>query len=309
MNKSQFEVHANLIIFSIGLILLFFIMSPGIVNATTANRDDDDKAEREQDVLNLKIRIDLNTIINKDPNIQKIKLVLFVNGEAKEQYFDVLQEKSKVKNNILTLNLQFNKTNDISSIEPTDQFFVCGYAINDKKINQEDISLYDCDEGDIVSTDSSTVRLFGSELKKFYESSYGLNEFRERLKISGNTTNGNADSLAKEVKINVKVPLEDAIDDVDLISVIGMIKGEYKVEILDVKEALENQKDNNDNILDVPFVFNRNTEIGTIQIGDMFFGCVAGEEFSPQHTHCEKRKIKEFENGNVLYARKDNNFK
>jgi hypothetical protein len=34
------------------------------------------------------------------------------------------------------------------------------------------------------------------------------------------------DTLVKEVKINGKVPLEDAIDYVDLISVIDMIKGE-----------------------------------------------------------------------------------
>jgi hypothetical protein len=305
LNKSQFDLRLNFIIFSIGLILLFFIMSPGIVNATPANdKDHDDEAESKQDVLNLKIRIDLSTINKYNPNIQEIKLVSFVNGEAKEQHVNLLQEKNKAKNNILILNLQFNKTNDISSIGASDQYFVCGYAVNDTTTKQKNISLYDCDEGDIVSTDSSIARLFGSQLNKFNASKASLKEWE----ISGSTS-GNVDPLAKEVKINVKVPLQDAIDDMDLISVIGMIKGEYKVEILDPKEALENQKDNNDDILDVPFVFNRNTEVGTIQIGDMFFGCVAGGEFSPQHTHCEKRKIKDFESGNILYARKDNNFK
>ena len=103
--------------------------------------------------------------------------------------------------------------------------------------------------------------------------------------------------------------MDDAIDDVDHISVIGMVRGEYKVEIINAKEALEKQGDNNDEILDVPFVFNRVTEAGTIQSGDKFFGCVAGEDLSPQHTHCEKRMIKDFEKGNELYSRKDNNFK
>lgn len=299
LDKSQSELHLNFIILVIGLILLFYIMSLGIVNATTSNVEEDNEAKNEQDVLNLKIKINLNTINNHDPNIQKIKLVSFVNGEVKEQYIDLLQEKSKVKNKILTLDWQFDKSNDISSIEATDQYFVCGYAVNDKMITQKDISLYDCDEGDIVSADSSIVRLFGSTLNKFNES------------VNDNKINGQEKNpLAKEVKINVKVPLEDAIDDVDLISVIGMIKGKYKLEIIDAKEALEKQKDNNDNnILDVPFVFNRITEVGTIQIGDMFFGCVAGEELLPQHTHCEKRMIKNFEKGNILYARKDNNFK
>ena len=281
MNKSHFELHLNFIIFSIGLILLFFIVPLGIVNATTANEDE---AKNEQGVLNLKIRINLNTINNYDPNIQKIKVVSFVNGEVKEQYIDLLQEKSKAKNKILTLNLQFDKSNDISSIVATDQYFVCGYAVNDKIINQEDITLYDCDEGDILSADSSTARLFST-----------LNKFEKSKGISSNTTNGNADTLAKEVKINVKVPLEDAIDDVDLISVIGMIRGEYTLEILDAKEALEQQKDNNDNnILNVPFVFNRMTEVGPIQIGDMFFVCVAGEELIATTYTLRKKNDKRF---------------
>jgi hypothetical protein len=62
-------------------------------------------------------------------------------------------------------------------------------------------------------------------------------------------------------------------------------------------------------MLNVPFVFNRITEVGTIQNDDMFFGCVGGEKLLPQHTHCEKRMIKGFEKGNILYARKDNKFK
>ena len=106
MNKSQFELRLNFIIFFISLIFLFFIMLPGIVNATTSNVEDDDETESEQDILNLKIRINLNTLNNYDPNIQKIKIVSFVNGEAKEQYIDLLQEKSKAKYNILTLNGQ-----------------------------------------------------------------------------------------------------------------------------------------------------------------------------------------------------------
>ena len=231
MNKSHFKLYLNIIIFSIGLILLFFINSIGIVNATTANEDE---SKNELDVFKLKVRINLNTIYNHDPNIQKIKVVAFVNGEVKEQYIDLLQEKNKAKNKILLLNLQFDKSNDISSIIATDQYFVCGYAINDKIVNQEGITLYDCDEGDILSADSSIARLFST-----------LNKFEKSKVISGNTTNGNADTLANQVKINVKVPLEDAIYDVKLISVIGMIRGEYMLEILDSTEALEKQKDNN----------------------------------------------------------------
>ena len=279
---------------------LFFITPIGVANATTASNvnEDDNEATNEKETLKLKIKINLNNI---DPNIQKIKIISFVNGEAKQQYVDLLKEKSIVKNNILVLNLQFDKSNDISSIVASDQYFVCGYAVNDKIMNQKDISnigisLYDCDEGNIGFADSATAHLF-----------YTLNKFTES--VNYNKINGNKDPLAKEVKINVKVPLEDAIDDVDQISVVGMVRGEYKVETINAKEALEKQGNNNNDILDVPFVFNRITEAGIIQSGDKFFGCVAGEELSPQHTHCEKRTIKDFEKGNELYSRKDNNFK
>ena len=299
MNKAQPTFYFNLIIFSIILILLFFISPLGIVNGTTSNVEDNDEGKNEKDVLNLNIKVNLNNI---DPTIQKIKIISFVNGEAKQQYVNLLQEKSKAKDNILVLKSQFAKGNDMSSIVATDQYFVCGYAINDNiknnktAISNNEISLYDCDEGNIGNPDSATAHLF-STLNKFTES------------VNYNKINGNKDPLAKEVKINVKVPLEDAIDDVDQISVIGMVRGEYKVETINAKESLEKQGNNNDGILDVPFIFNRVTEAGIVQSGDKFFGCVAGEELSPQHTHCEKRTIKDFEKGNELYSRKDNKFK
>ena len=296
----------SLLLLFIGLILLYFINVIGDVHATVSNDEDDnnknqdnrDKAKNDKEMFNLKIKLNVNNI---DPNIQKIKIVSYVNGEAKEQYVDLVKEKNKIKNNIMVVNLQFAKSNDISSIIETDQYFVCGYAINGNKKNQtaisnNEVSFYDCDEGNIGSSDSATAKLF-STLNKFNES------------VNYNKLNGKGNTGAKEVKIHVNVPLADAIDDVDQISVVGMVRGEYKVEILNAKDALEKQGDNNDEILDVPFVFNRETETGMIQLGDMFFGCVAGEEFSPQHTHCEKRTIKDYEKGNELYSRKDNNFK
>ncbi len=289
----------------IGLISLYFINVIGEVHATVSNDDDNNnnqednnKAKNDREMLNLKINLHINNI---NPNIQKIKIVSYVNGEAKEQYVDLVKDKNKIKNNIMVVNLQFAKSNDISSIIETDQYFVCGYAVNVNNKNQtaisnNEVSLYDCDEGNIGSSDSATAKLF-STLNKFNES------------VNYNKLSGKDNTGAKEVKIHVKVPLEDAIDDVDQISVVGMTRGEYKVEILNAKDALEKQGDNNNGILDVPFVFNRNTEAGMIQLGDMFFGCVAGEEFSPQHTHCEKRTIKDYQKGNELYSRKDNNFK
>jgi hypothetical protein len=297
------RLYCCVIIFSIiTLLSLSSLYTIAVANGITADKkenDDDDDTNDQKDTMKLKIKVNLNNI---DKNVQKLKLVSYVNGEVKEQYIDLLKDKSKINGNILVLNLFYGKSNDISSIIVTDQYFVCAYAVNDKILNLKNVSnvgvsFYDCDEGNIGSTDSNTAHLF-----------YTLNKFNESVnynKISGEGKN----PLATEVKINVKVPLEDAKGDADKINVVGMIGGEYKVETINVEQALENQQDNNGDILDVPFVFNRTTEVGQIQLGDKFFGCVTGEELAPQHSHCEKRTLKDFEKGNQLYSRKDNNFK
>jgi hypothetical protein len=280
-----------IIIFSLSLLSLSVINTIGIVDATTVNKKEkDDNTKNQKETMKLKIKLNLN---NVPPGIQKLKLVSYVNGEVKEQYIDLLKDKSQINENILVLNLLYDKSNDISSIIVTDQYFVCAYAINPK---QNGVSFYDCDEGNIGSPDSNTAHLF-----------FTINKFNESVnfnKISGQGKN----PLAKEVKINIKVPIEDAKGDADQINVVGMIGGEYKVETLNVEQELDKQENNN-GILDVPFVFNRTTEVGQIQLGDKFFGCVTGEELSPQHSHCEKRTLKDFEKGNQLYSRKDNNFK
>ena len=303
MDKTDFYIYYCLIFFSLIILSLSFTNAIEKVVATTTddnNQDDnDDNPKNEKETMKLKIKLNLN---NVDKSIQKLKLVSYVNGEVKEQYIDLVKDKSKIKENILVLNLFYDKSNDISSIIVTDQYFVCAYALNDKNSKQNNIansgiSFYDCDEGNIGSPDSNTAHLF-----------YTLNKFNESVnynKVSGQGKN----PLAKEVKINVKVPLEDAKGDADKINVVGMIGGQYKVETINVEQALDKQKDGNGDILDVPFVFNRTTDVGQIQLGDKFFGCVSGEELSPQHSHCEKRTLKDFEKGNQLYSRKDNNFK
>jgi len=271
------------------------ISSIGVGYATTenSNGNDNDNTKNGKETLKLQIKLNLN---NVDKSVQKLKLVSYVNGEAKEQIIDLLKDKSQIKNNILAISLNYDKSNEISSIITTDQYFVCAYSLKNASSIPKGISFYDCDEGNIGSADSASAHLFNT-LNKYNES---VNFY----KLNGEGKN----PLAKEVKINIKVPLADA-GDAGQINVVGMIGGEYKVETINVKEALDKQTDNNGDILDVPFVFNRTTEVGQIQLGDKFFGCVTGEELSPQHSHCEKRTLKDFEKGNQLYSRKDNNFK
>jgi hypothetical protein len=52
------------------------------------------------------------------------------------------------------------------------------------------------------------------------------------------------------------------------------------------------------------FAFDRNTDIGPIQIGDRFHACVIGQElYPPEGSECEKRIIKHLNKPNSLAAR------
>lgn len=283
--------------------VLFFSSNFG--NLANAASDDEKDQEVKDDnkqkgMMELKIKLNLNNI---DQNGKTIKVISYVNGEAKELYIDLAKEKSQAPNNILIKNLQYDKSNDISSIGIKDQYFVCGYVfdagiqkIQNNQNNQ--IPIFDCDEGNIGSTDKNSAKLF-----------YALNKYNESINL--NKLNIKSDNTANEVKLNAKIPLYDKTDEVDQINVVAMVRGEYEIKTINAKEELQNLDDKSGNdILDIPFIFNRNTELGQVQIGDMFFICVTGEELAPpEHSHCEKRLVKSFDNGNQVFARKDSFFK
>ena len=60
------------------------------------------------------------------------------------------------------------------------------------------------------------------------------------------------------------------------LNVVAMVKGEYQIVTVDVQNELENGNKKN-NQLSIPFTFNRHTEVGPIQIGDLFFGCATSD--------------------------------
>ena len=100
------------------------------------------------------------------------------------------------------------------------------------------------------------------------------------MKVLTNKVSGEGKNpLANEVKINVKVPLEDAKGDADKINVVEMIGGQYKVETINVEQALDKQNDGNGDILDVRFVFKKTTDVGQIQLGDKFLDVLLGRNY------------------------------
>lgn len=105
------------------------------------------------------------------------------------------------------------------------------------------------------------------------------------------------------IKITIIVPVYDAKDIEDM-NVVGMVKGQYQIKTINVQDEL-NKGSKNDQIL-VPFIFDRQTEAGLIQPGDMLFGCATSDEFPNQNSDCEKKILKDLNGLNSICARKYN---
>ena len=171
----------------------------------------------------------------------------------------------------------------------------------DDKLNaantKSNLTLYDCDEGNIslTSTDKDTVKLFYT-LKKFSESN--------TLYKTNGSPSRNTKKTPKEVKLRIDVPIHDnkKINDMYLVA---MIKGEYQIKKINAQNEIEKGEKSNSERLSIPFTFNRDTEVGLIEPGDMFFGCVTSDEFPDQNSDCEKRIITDLSKAGQVCARLD----
>jgi hypothetical protein len=161
------------------------------------------------------------------------------------------------------------KNDDIVTAGFHDEYFVCGYVIKD---STGKASKYKCNEGDLQDEDGSNpVPIDGFRAMPAEKSS------------SSNT-----------VKIKVKVPLKDR-PDADVLKVVAMVRGEFKDAIIN---------GDNGKTVSKTFSFNRLTGIGNIQVGDLYFVCVAGDELNPpEGNECEFAKIKTLTGTNSHAAR------
>ena len=293
LNRSGFVYAQILSLFSIILLLLSLNYLISVFASTEKSNGDDNKG-----VFNLNIKMNLNNIQLKDGD--KIKIVAYVNGEIGIQYLDPQKEKNQITGNFLTVEMKFNKTNEISSIGE-DEYFVCAYVVsngqtklsNNSNNNNTSAITYDCDEGQTVKgADVSMGRLFNT-----------MTKFQKTLELRQLAQKGNQNS--GDVKITVVTPIYDQTD-VDLLTVIAMVKGEYQLKTVNIENELKKAGDKSDEsyIIKVPFTFDRNTELGPIQYGDIFFGCASAEELGPpQMTECEKKYIKNFDKPNKIVTR------
>jgi hypothetical protein len=257
-----------------------------------------------------------------------LKVVGVINGEdfVKTIPLDTLKETTKK----LKVKFSMDKENEIVSAGKPDEFFVCAYHIKntDTKINYHDkqgiIEYFDCNEGDIKSTTSPTqISLFKSTSQVYNKTSTYYKLYSKPQIVSfatlanDNTTkatndvsnlkmdianSGDKDSSSdKPVKVKIIVPMEDR-KDAKKIKVMAMLKGQIKSAIIDdVQKEFDKI---GGYTIERTFAFDRNTDMGPIQVGDRFHACVIGQDLNPpEGSECEKRLIKHLDKTNALAAR------
>ncbi len=302
----KFSLGVGLFLILVSSILLIFNNQTNFITAQPTGNKKNEKNTGVEDLTTIKTKINLNNIDINNPH-DRLKIVGYLNGEGQATYVDLKKNKNKInlKDNSLTIELKFNKSNDISQVMFDDEYYVCGYLIDDK-LNASatsNLPLYDCDEGNIglTSTEKDTVKLFYT-LKKFSESNI-------LYKTNSQSSASNTKETPKEVKLRIDVPIFDNKKISDMY-VVAMIKGEYQIKKIDAQNEIEKgDKKSNSERLSIPFTFNRNTEVGPIEPGDMFFGCVTSDEFPDQNSDCEKRIITDLSKTGQVCARIDSSCK
>jgi len=262
------------------------------VFATTDKINNNDNGDKK---FQLNVIINLNNI--KQENPQLFKLIAFINGDIQTKIIDLKKNATASKNSKIITPFYFNTSNEISKLNVGDEYFVCGYILkkndNVNSSNNNQPMPYDCNEGGIASTTKDSIGLF-STMNKFSES---LSLYQASNKIPSSLSGNNSN---KEVKITLLNPLDaKKIKDLDNVQFTAMVKGEYQIKKMEIKNEIKKSKIKN--TLKVPFVFNSNTDIGPVQIGDYYFGCITANDYwSKEHSECEKRFIQHLDKSNDL---------
>jgi hypothetical protein len=288
----------SIFLISFSLTLLY---SPNDIFGKT-NNINNNKNDGNQDKFKLNVGINLINIKEKNPQV--FKLIAFINGDIQTKIIDLKKNATVSKDSKIITPFYFDTSNDISEINVGDEYFVCGYVLkndDNNNTNQKSSAVnsssnaqlmpYDCNEGGIVSTTKDSIGLF-STINKFVESS--------SIYQANSKTSSLVDSNNKEVKITLLNPLDaKKIKDLDNVQFTAMVKGEYQIKKMNIKNEIK--KSTIKDTLKVPFTFNRNTDIGPVQVGDYYFGCITANDYwSKEHSECEKRFIQHLDKSNDL---------
>jgi hypothetical protein len=277
-------------------ILCISTLSYESVFAQKNDKDDDDKKD-DKDKLIVKVSIDLENVDIE--NTKFIRVIGFINGEEANQDIPISSiDKSDDDN--LDVELKVNEENEIVEADTPDEFFVCGYQVGKGDVSKEStitttttpITKFDCNEGDILGNPTK-ISLFKSDSQIYSKS-------QEFYQANLNTMNNDITN-SDTVKIKILAPLADKKDTEKLV-IAAMIKGQIQSEVIEDVQAELDKSDSN--TISRTFTFDRNTDIGKIQIGERYHACVASNDLSPpEGQECEKRLVKNFDNVNSLPAR------
>ncbi len=257
-----------------------------------AQKDDDEEDDDNEDNNKLIVKAQIN-LKNIDMEKTKfIRVVGFINAEEVKQ--DILISSIDKTKNTLNVNLKVNEENELVKSSSPDEFFVCAYQVEGEVSQQQQVSTpipkFDCNEGDI-SGNPTEIPLFnsGSQVYAHSKAVYEANLIK--------ATNDQSDT----VKLEILAPLADR-KDTEKLKIAVMIKGQIQSEVIEDVQAELDKSDNN--IIKRIFTFDRDTDIGKIQIGERYHACISSDDLRPlEGTECEKRVVKHFDKVNSLPAR------
>ncbi len=291
------RLHLFIIISFVTIILFMSSSSYYDLSFAQKDKEDNDNAETDDgDKLVVKTRIQINNLDLE--NTKFIRVIGFINGqEAKEDIPISSIDKTK---KTLTVDLKVDKDNGIVEADTPDEFFVCAYQVSEVVHDYNSFTeRFDCNESDLVNIDEPTVINLFREGSQVYSSSQAV--YQASLNTDSSSSNSASNNSNNEVKIKIYAPLSDKKDTEKLI-IGAVIKGQIQSEIIeDVQEELDKSKDDT---ISRTFTFDRNTDIGPIQIGDRYHACVASDDLDPpEGSECEKRIVKNLNKVSGLYAR------
>ena len=275
------------------------------INPTYEDQNNDFNIN-DKDKIVVKARINV-------ANIEKIgflNIAGFINGQ--EVLKNVTLDNFDPSKQTLNVNLAVDKETDIIKAGDRDEFFVCAYHIKDLLKEYNSMPYFDCDEGDLLGPDTATPtisRLFSPNSLVYLDSqnvfNNSSNKYTQLLSTNNDNSNENnqqqTEKNEEKVKIKIYVPLEDR-KDTQKLKIAVMIKGEIKSAIINnVQDELNKL---GGYTISRTFTFDRDTNIGKIQIGDRYHACVTSTDLNPpEGSECEKRILKNFGRENVLYVR------
>ena len=288
------QIERNYIQIIYFVIIISFVSSSILflpLNQLSIAQKDDDDEDNEEDKHKLVVKAHINL---KNIDVEKtkfIRVIGFINGEDIKKDIPITSIETNKKN--LDVKLETDVKNEIVEADTPDEFFVCAYQVEDYILTKNNIlPKFDCNEGDLLHIDKPT------EISLFKSGSQVYSKTQAVYESSLNTINNNINSSI--VKIKIYVPLADK-KDTEKLKIGAMIKGQIKSAVI---EDVQAELDKNDDTIKRIFTFNRNTDVGQIQIGDRYHACVSSDDLRPpEGTECEKKLIIHLDKPNSLPAR------